>query len=282
MKKLAIGFLFTASAFAVDPDLLKLAMPEARILAGIDVAKVRETPFGKFALEQFSAAQDPQYDAFAKASGFDLGASLDEILLVKTEAGDRWLALGRGRFDATRILEAASAAGAGAGTYQGARVLIGSAVWLAFLNGSIVAMGDPASVRDAVERREKGAGPAAEIASRANVVSKAYALWFVSTAPIGDLLEELPSTGAGQALKSGALSSVHGVSGGVNFGDRVTLSAELTAANAQEASNLAALLKFVAGSVAQGPADVAADGSVVRLGLALTEAQLEALWKKGL
>jgi hypothetical protein len=279
MKKLAIGFLFTAAAFAVDPELLKLATPEARILSGVDVAKVKDTPFGKFAMAQLAAAQDPQYDAFVKATGFDPRESIDEILLAKPDAGDRSLALARGRFDTARILEAASAAGAGAGTYQGVRVIISPDAWLAFLSDSIVAMGDPASVRALVERREKGTGPAAEIAARANVVSKAYALWFVSTVPIGELLQDLPSGGAGEALKGGALRSVQSASGGVNFGDSVRLSAELTAASAQDASKLAAVLKFVAGLVVQGPAEVAAEASVVRLGVALTESQLESLWR---
>ncbi len=281
MRKLAIGFLFTAAAFAADQELLKLAMPDARILAGIDMAKVKDTPFGKFALAQFSMAQDPQYDAFVKASGFDPLESIDEILLVKPDPGERRLVLARGRFDTARILDAATAAGAGVATYQGVQVIISPDAWLAFLSGSIVALGDPASVRAMVERRDKGVGPAAEIASRVGVVSKAYALWFVSAVPIGELMQDLPSGGAGDALKGGALRSVQEASGGVNFGDSVRLSAELTAAGADDASKLAALLKFVAGAVVKSPADVAAEGNAVRLGVSLSEQQLEALWKQG-
>jgi len=61
----------------------------------------------------------------------------------------------------------------------------------------------------------------------------------------------------------------------------VRLSAELTAASGEDASKLAAVLKFVAGAIAQAQADVTAEGSVVRLGLGLSEPQLEALWKQG-
>ena len=281
MRKLAIGFLFAAAAFAADPELLRLAMPEARILAGIDVSKVKDTPFGKFALAQFSVAEDPQYDAFVKASGFDPLQSIDEILLAKPDPGERRLLLARGRFDTARILEAATAAGVAVATYQGVQVVISKEVWLAFLSGSMVAMGDPASVRAMVERRESGAGPAAEIASRVDVVSKAYALWFVSAVPIAELMQDLPSGGAGEALKGGALQSVQRASGGVNFDDSVRLSAELTAASAEDASKLAALMKFVSGAVVKSPADVAAEGSVVRLGVSMSEPQLEALWKGG-
>ena len=281
MKKLAIGFLFAAAAFAADPELLRLAMPEARILAGIDVSKVKDTPFGKFALAQLSAAQDPQYDAFVKASGFDPRESVDEILVAKTDAGERRLMLARGRFDTGRILEAAAAAGAGVATYHGAQVLVSSDSWLAFLSPTIAAMGDPASVRAVVDRREQGAGPAAEIASRVNEVSKDYALWFVSAVPISELLQDLPSGGAGDAVKGEVLRSVQKASGGVTFGDSVRLSAELTAASAENASKLAAVLTFLAGAIGQTQADVAAHGNVVNLGMTLSESQLEAVWTKG-
>ena len=281
MKRLAIGFLFAAAAFAADPELLRLVMPEARILAGIDVAKVKDTPFGKFAVAQLSAAQDQQYDAFVKASGFDPRENLDEILVAKTDAGERRLMLARGRFDTTRILDAATAAGAGVATYHGAQVLVSSDAWLAFLSASMVAMGDPASVRAVVDRREKSAGPAAEIASRVNAVSKDYALWFVSALPVSELMQDLPSGGAGDTLKGEVLRSVQDASGGVNFSDSVRLSAELTAATAEDATKLAAVLTFLAGAIGQTQADVAAQGSVVKLGMTLTESQLEALWTKG-
>jgi len=85
----------------------------------------------------------------------------------------------------------------------------------------------------------------------------------------------------GQALKGGVLRSVQEASGGLNFGDSVRLSADLTAASATDAANLATVLQFVAGAVGLAQADVAAQGSVVTLGLTLTEPQLEALWTKG-
>jgi hypothetical protein len=132
-----------------------------------------------------------------------------------------------------------------------------------------------------VDRREKGTGPAADIASRVNAVSKEYALWFVSALPISELMQDLPGGGAGDALKGEVLRSVQKASGGVTFGDSVRLSAELTAASAEDASKLATVLRFLAGAIGQTQADVAAQGSVVKLGLTLTEAQLEALWTKG-
>jgi hypothetical protein len=277
MTKLAAGFLCAAAVFAADPELLRLAMPEARILAGADVAKVKHTPFGRFAVAQFSSAQDPQYDAFVKASGFDPIESLDEILLAKPDTGDTRLVLARGRFDTARIIEAAGAAGAGAARYRGVPVLVSPQAWLAFLSGSIAAMGDAASVRVAVERRETGAGPPKEIAARAEAASKAYAIWFVIAVPPAELMARLPGAGA---IPGALLGLVREARGGVNFGDSVWLSAELTTATAEDAANLAAVLKVAAGAIARAPAEVAIDGSTVKIRLALSEPQIEALWKQ--
>ena len=57
----------------------------------------------------------------------------------------------------------------------------------------------------------------------------------------------------------------------MTFGDQVTLSAELTTASAEDASKLAALWRFVGGAALQGPVEASAQGSVVSLGLALSE-----------
>jgi hypothetical protein len=279
MKKYAIIFLMAAgAAFAADRELLRLVMPDARILSGLSVAKVKDTPFGQFALAQLSAAQDKKYDEFVQASGFDPSKNLDQILVAKPDAGERRLVLARGSFDEARILVAASSAGAGVAEYQGVSVLASPKVWLAFLSPSIVALGDVDSVRAAIERRQSGTGPAPEIAARVDAASQAYDLWFVSAVPVSALIQQLPKANATEALKSGALDSVQQASGGVNFGDPVKLSAELTTPSAQEAAKLAAVLRFVAGIL--GPSDVKADGSKVQLAVTLPENQLESLFRQ--
>jgi hypothetical protein len=279
MRKCTIIFLLAAgAAFAADPELLRLAMPEARILAGIDVAKVKDTPFGRFALAQLSASQDQKYDAFVKASGFDPGKNVDEILVAKPDAGERRLVLARGAFDVARILGAAASAGAGVAKYQGVDVLASPDVWLAFLSNSIVAMGDADSVRGAIGRRANGAGPAKAVSARVDAVSQAYDLWFVSALPVGQLLQELPKANATDALKSGALDSVQAASGGVNFSDPVRLSADMTTRGPEEATKLAAVLRFVAAVL--GSAEVKADGSVVRLAVTVPEADLESMLRQ--
>lgn len=72
---------------AVDPALLDLAPPETTILMGIQVRAALATPLGRLAFEQMqSTATGPGLPGrvlqdFAAATGFDLKADLQEILI---------------------------------------------------------------------------------------------------------------------------------------------------------------------------------------------------------
>ena len=66
---LALLAAVTASA-AVDPNLLGLVMPDAKVLYGVQVQQTLSSPFGQFAILHL-----PQNDAmlrFQAATGFEL------------------------------------------------------------------------------------------------------------------------------------------------------------------------------------------------------------------
>jgi hypothetical protein len=280
MRKFAAALLLAASALAADQDLLKLVMPEARVVSGVNIARVRSTPFGRFLLAQLTAAKDKQFDEFVKASGFDPSANLDQILVVSPGVAGRRLVLARGSFDPARIVGLARGAGVEIGHYRGIEVIRGPAMSVAFLGRSIGLAGDPASVNSAIARRESGPGPAREIADRANAFGEANDVWFVSILPFSEFASALP----GGAGTSEALKSVQQVSGGVKFGESVQLSAEFRTRSAEDAANLAAALRSLAALALKPPAldsfDLKIDGGIVRLALALSEAQAESLFQQ--
>jgi len=47
--------VMTGAASAADPQLLKLVMPNAKVVSGIDFERVKATPFGQFFLSQLPA-----------------------------------------------------------------------------------------------------------------------------------------------------------------------------------------------------------------------------------
>jgi hypothetical protein len=271
MKTLAAAALLTAT-LAHGQDLLKLVMPEARAVVGVDIARVRSTPFGRFLLAQLTTAQDKEFDEFVKASGFDPSANLDRVLVVWTGEAGRRLVLARGSFDPARIVGLARGAGVEIARRGGIDIIRGPAMSVAFLSSSIGVAGDPASVDDVIARRESGPGPAREIADKADALGGANDAWFVSLLPL--------------AATAAVLKPVEQVNGGLKFGEFVQLTAEFKTHSAEDAANFVATLRSLAALALKPPAldslDLKTDGAIVRLALALPEAQAEALFEQPL
>jgi hypothetical protein len=292
--------LFSAAiSFAADPGLMKLVMPDARVVSGINVAHIKTTPFGQFALAQFSASQDPQFDRFVKASGFDPSTNLEQIVVASEATGHR-LVIARGTFDPARIADLARGAGAEVTQYQGVEMISPPAApsahgvsmsSAAFLSGSIALAGDTDSVRAAIDRRSTGGGPSPDIAARVDTVSASSDAWFVSTVPVAELAQGVPEPNLRGALKGDVLKSVQQMSGGATFGQAVRFSAEMVTGSAEDASSLSDVLRFLAGFAGMGQQngrrsdlapllsalDVKIEGNVLKLALSVPESQIESL-----
>ena len=67
--------------FAADPGLLSLAMPNARVMAGINVEQARLSPFGQYLMSEF-AGREVGLETLVGATGFDPRRDLREVLLA--------------------------------------------------------------------------------------------------------------------------------------------------------------------------------------------------------
>src|SRR5229473_1712472 len=98
-------FALAGAAPAADSQLLKLVMPDAKVVSGIDFDRVKSTPFGQFVLSQLPPG-DSGFREFVAATGFDPLQDIHEVVMaspadVQKRSG---LLLVRGRFDGQRIL----------------------------------------------------------------------------------------------------------------------------------------------------------------------------------
>jgi hypothetical protein len=294
MRRLALLCLAAATcALPADDRLLKLVMPDARVVSGVSLTQLKKTPFGRFMLAEYAAATDAAFDDFVKASGFDPRDDLDEILFAAPAAGaPRRLLLARGAFAPARIAELARTAGARITPFQGIDIIAKDPgppeqgtlpQVLAFLDDSTAVAGDLDDVRAAIGRRDSGAGPSPDIARKVQALSAVSDAWFVSTVPLAELAQSVPAANGGLPPQAGALKAIREASGGVVFGDPVRVSAELVAASAEDAASLADLLRFAAeliqtnrpGALPLDKLDLKTEGNLVRLALAVPERQLE-------
>jgi hypothetical protein len=284
-------FVLLAASFAsialqaADPALLNLVMPDAKVLAGINVQKAKTTQFGQFLLTQMPVG-DP-VNGFIASTGFDPRQDLTEVLIASNGAAkSTGLVLARGTFNPAQI--AAALAKDGQHTSQifnGAQLITSTTAGengaVAFLSGTIAVAGDVASVKGAIERSSGNNAIDPGLAAKVAGYSTTDA-WSVTIAPI-DLV------GAGSPANNplgGALKSIQQASGSIMLSSPVEISAQALAVNDQDATSLSDVLRFVAMMV-QGQSgnpstilnslNVTTDHSTINLKLTIPEDQLEQL-----
>src|SRR5689334_13574126 len=158
----AAFLLFAGLLPAADPQLVSLLMPDAKVVAGINVEQARNSPLGQFMLAHMQRG-DEGFAKLAATTGFDPRRDLHEVLMGTIgRPGQQGLVLARGTFDAARIFAAARLGGHTVETYNGVDILTGKDDALThavtFLDGSIAVAGDLASVHGAVDRHAAANG----------------------------------------------------------------------------------------------------------------------------
>jgi hypothetical protein len=257
---LGLAFLLCGHAFAVDPTLLNLVMPDAKVLAGANITSTVSSPTAQFLITKlggFPLQQSPFADL-----GFNPLQNVTEILAATAAdpSSPGGLLLARGTFPVGKITALATS-GANTNwqvtTYGGATLLtltskgkVTTAV--AFpnepsLSNSVLIAGNLAQVQAAIDRITNPTSIDAALALTVSNLS-AQDEWFVSAASVASLIPSQtntngPTTGPlAQVLP--LLKSIQGFSGGVKFGDPVVLNAEAVENSAANAGALTAVIKL--------------------------------------
>ena len=274
---------------AADPQLLGLLMPDAKILAGVQMGQAKASPFGQFVLSQ--AGPNAQFDQLKAATGFDPRTDLTES--VAGSAGNSGgLVAGHGSFQPTRLTNLAMTAGAPIESYRGVTLIGGGSAAkspaqdgaVAFLDGTTVVIGNRELVKAAVDRWIGATRSTGPLTAKATEVSTTSQAWAVATG-----LSELQGPSAANAppqaqMVQNILTKIDMVSGGLNFGETITMHGQAVTGSTQDAQALADVFQFVMGMAAPKsplPAlpQVTASGSTVNFTLTLTEQQAEQLFK---
>jgi hypothetical protein len=291
-------------ASAADPQLLKLVMPDAKVVSGIDIDKVMVTPFGQFFLNQLPAP-DAGFQEFVTTTGFDPRRDIHEVLMASPgdPAKKSGLLLVRGNFDSARILSLFKAVGKTPENYHGVDILsVGEqkghpvSEALAFLGNTMAVAGDIDSVRGAIDRRSTGSGAQDPgLSGKIGSTSAAQDAWVVSIVPFSSFANVVPNKNVSGALQGDLIKGIQQSSGGVKFGSTIEISGELTARNDQDATSLADVLKFFmnmaqmnlpSGSGAELSSllqklTVNTDANAVKVSVSIPENELEMLIKMG-
>ena len=276
---------------AADPQLLNLVMPDAKVLAGVNVDQAKATPFGLYVLGQIQAQASTHLQEITAQTGFDPTRDVHELLLASNAVpgGKSGLVLARGTFDASRIVAAAQTAGGIIETYKGLTLLEDPKQThaVAFLDGTLAVAGDVASVKAAIDRQSLAAPLPAAVAVQVNQWSGAQDAWVIATVPPSSLHPPAAPNAPNPAIQN-AFQNIQQAAGGVKFGAQIALTAQAQADTAQNATSMAGVVQFLV-SMAQMQAQqknpqlaailpslsVTTSGNFVNLSLSVPEAQAE-------
>ena len=288
--------VFSGALPGADSRLLNMVMPDATVMADVNVDQVKASPFGQYVLANLLQAQAQQLQQLATLIGFDPRKDLDELLLASNKAAGQktGLLLGLGTFDPAKIAAAAQLAGAGVETYSGVSIIEDPKQQngFAFLDSKLAVAGDVADVQAAIDRRGNG-GPSipAALLAQVNQLSAAEDVWVLTTVPPSALGPAAAAPPAKGVNVQNALKQIQSGSGGVKFGSAVALTVQAQAASPQDASSLGGVLGLLV-SIAQLQAAqhpeiaalaqslvVSTQGSTVKITLSVPEAQIEQVVK---
>jgi hypothetical protein len=257
---------------AADPQLVNMVMPEAKVIAGINIDSARNSPFGTFLLQQASE-NNGELQKFVQATGFNPQTDLHEILVaspgVPTPPADatalaaggkiaaspdiHGLILARGNFNVEKISALAKTDGKQhIEAYKGATLILdpnnGTASAMAFVSSNIVVAGDIASVKAALDRRNIPSPLDVQLSTKVNSLSSSQDAWAVSIAPLSSLNAGPATDPTLQGALGGDLfKKITQTSGGIKFGSQIQLFTELVAMDEKNATSLGDVVKFLVG-----------------------------------
>jgi len=292
--------VLSASAYAADTRLLNLVMPDAKVMAGVNVTTAKISPLGQYALARIAGSDAKGLDSFIAETGFDPRQDVTEILAASAGNQQQGLVLALGNFNVDKIAAAALKESASAVQQYGGATLITpdakAAHSVAFIGASIAIAGDTASVKAAVDRSKDVNSINPTLAARVQALSTSQDAWSVAMASIAALVPGIGGTDlqgpSAQALQ--IVKDIQESSGGVKFGANVEITANAVTSDPKNATALADVIRMVASLAsmagAKDPNAAAASqllqklqvttvDTAVNLALSVPEEQLEALLK---
>src|SRR5579863_9267734 len=222
---------------AADQSLLNMVMPDAKVVAGLQVDSAKSSVFGQYVLSHMQP-DDAGFKKFMADTGFDPRRDLREVVLASNWENNtpdsRFLVLARGAFDPGKIIALAQANGGTVTNFQGVSILsmtpkkatVAAPAGIAFLDNSTALFGDVPSVEAAIQRKQGNSTASASLLEKVRDPSANNDFWFVTLVPLSEFSSAMPDPNLQGAMKGNLMLAISQASGGVRFGDPVLISGQ--------------------------------------------------------
>jgi hypothetical protein len=263
--------LLTSGLAAQEVVPLQLAMPDATVIVGMDLDRVKlavaGSPYERIITPEYRAQYEQSWESMKSMLGYDLSEVKEVVISLRPGAkpnGTRGLVIVRGPFDPDHPPGLLALLPMRQSTYEGVPLLVsapekGDPAAFAFLDRSGALFGDPASVRAAILRWKVGAGVHSPLLAKAEGLSRKYHFWCVARGLNSAMHRGAALPKAGQPFE-GVLQSIEEVTFGMVVAPAFQASADLLARTEKDAAALrGAAGAAVASALAQAPQEEARD-----------------------
>ncbi|MGC8794087.1 MAG: hypothetical protein ACP5U2_11925, partial [Bryobacteraceae bacterium] len=215
--RVLLGGLLCALGAAGQSSLLDLAMPDARVLFGVNVARLRSSPLAQQLWGQMRDREEAR--TLVLLTGFDPMENLHEVLVATPGKVGSVLMIMRGDFARTDLAAVARQRSERQENYQGVEMLVfaekeGEPAAMAFPAADLVFWGDAASVRGAIARRGRAGLAAGELRRKAEQLSRRFDAWGYSIAPISELAARAPKEQTAGIFEGQVMKAIEQLGGG--------------------------------------------------------------------
>ena len=302
-KGLFALLLAPIGALAADPGLLNLVMPDAKVVAGLQVANAKSSPFGQYVLAHMQP-DSPGFKKFMADTGFDPRRDLHEVVLASNwennTPDNRFLVVARGVFDPAKIAALVQANGGTVSNFQGVSILstapkksTAEPTAIAFPDNTTGIFGDVPAVEAAIQRKQSNTVASSSLLDKVRDPSSNNDFWFVTLVPLSEFSSAMPDPNLQGAMKGNLLQAVSQASGGVRFGDPVLISGQAVTRSDKDAEALADVVRFLVGMIEQNrdsnptagqiselldTLNLKTSGNVLTMSLSIPEKQLEQIF----
>lgn len=283
-----------AASAAVDKALLALAPASSRVIAGVDVNRARNSPFGQ-TLIAWVGASDNNFEMFLSKTGFNMRRDVQDFLFAAPGTADsQGEVLARGTFNVSRIEATARSRGLVTETYRGVQLILNSAGTaksaMAFPAPGIAAIADLSSVEEIIRGRNVPTAINPELRRLVESAGNGNDAWFASLSA-GALAS--PEVASRNRAAASAIRTISEASGGIRFADPIPATVRAVTASPEEAEALSVVLRGMAALARMGhPTDpyfaalaaaqnlnIAADGNAVNVSFSISESDAERIAK---
>jgi hypothetical protein len=275
LSAIILSGLLTAGlvSASVDPGLLALVPADSQLVSGVHVDQSRMSPFGQFVISQIQT-HPGDLQKLIDATGFDPRKDVAEVLMASNgqPQSASGLVLARGNFNPAKVEATATAKGATIQNYLGTDLIIGSnngnnpkaapgsgqTGAVAFLDNTLAVAGTVDAVKAVITNKGNTTPQLPQtVLAQISTLSSLNDAWFVSLVPGTTLMPQAAMTGGTSNStpnsanpQASALQAILQSSGGVHFGDQISLSFQALTRSDKDAQSLSDVVRFI-GSMVQ-------------------------------